>query len=405
MSLNESMEKFITKVKSKAQELRAVGINISTARTSNIILAGLPRDYLPVVTAMTTRPGDLRMEEVIDAVLSHEATPKRFDSSIYKPLPQLHHSPAVTAMSHIPHQTIDSPVACLPCPNRNYNWQHNQHSGGPSWNHQLDNYPRQQYGGPPVRLGYASQYRVFLYASSGSSGESLRCYYCGKLRHTQNVCFNKFPHLKPAWMIDEERQRSLTRVEEETQMGLGTGANTRPLGEQYDSRRNQPSLQQRIEFQDHARQDTRSSTNHNNRGQGSSNQSYHNAATALQSNYSCDIQRDTLHFDHAFATVNMDDTPFNYSIERARLSTRTSTKWLGDSGASSYYSGNKDLFVYLEQIDDTPVLSVNGWLIATGKGTIPLVIIWYEKGEQWRRNLFLEDLLYIPTLASGCNLL
>ena len=98
-------------------------------------------------------------------------------------------------------------------------------------------------------------------------------------------------------------------------------------------------------------------------------------AAALQPNYSCDIQRDTLHFDHAFATVNMDDTPFNYAIERARLSTRTSKKWLGDSGASSNCSANKDLLVYLEQIDDTPVLTGNGWLIATGMGTMPLVMI------------------------------
>ena len=266
MSLNEPVEKFITRVKSKAQELRAVGVDISTARTSNIILAGLSWDYLPVVTVMTTRPGDLRMEDVIDAVFSHEAMLKQFDSLTHKPLPQLYYSAAVTAMSHIPHQTIDSPGACLPCPNRNCNCQHNQHSGGPSRNHQLDNYPRQQYGGPPVRLGYASQYRVSPYARSGSSGEFLRCYYCGKLGHTQNVCFNKFPHLKPAWMIDEVRQRSLTIVEEERQMGLGTGANTRPLGEQHDSRRNQPSLQQRIEFQDNPRQDTKSSTNNNNCG-------------------------------------------------------------------------------------------------------------------------------------------
>jgi len=45
------------------------------------------------------------------------------------------------------------------------------------------------------------------------------------------------------------------------------------------------------------------------------------------------------------------------------------------------------------------------WLIATGKGTIPLIMIWHENGEQKRRNLFLESVLYVPTLASGCNLL
>jgi len=66
------------------------------------------------------------------------------------------------------------------------------------------------------------------------------------------------------------------------------------------------------------------------------------------------------HFEHAFATVHMDEMPFNYSIERARLSAQT-RKWLGDSGASSHCSANKDLFVYLEQIEDTPVLTGNGY--------------------------------------------
>jgi len=76
MSPTESIEKFITRAKSKAQELRAVGGDITASRMSNIILAGLPRDYLPAVTAMTTRPGDLWLEDVIDTVLSHEATLK-----------------------------------------------------------------------------------------------------------------------------------------------------------------------------------------------------------------------------------------------------------------------------------------------------------------------------------------
>lgn len=58
----------------------------------------------------------------------------------------------------------------------------------------------------------------------------------------------------------------------------------------------------------------------------------------------------------------------------------------------------------LEQIEETPVLTGNGWLIATGKGMIPLVMIWHENGQQKRQILFLENVLYIPTLASGCNL-
>jgi len=43
--------------------------------------------------------------------------------------------------------------------------------------------------------------------------------------------------------------------------------------------------------------------------------------------------------------------------------------------------------------------------MATGKGTIPLVMTWYEGGERKIRKLFLENVLYIPQIASGCNLL
>ena len=185
MSPDEPVEKFVTKVNAKAQELRAVSIDISPARMSNIILAGLPRDYLPVVTAMTTRPRALRIEDVIEAVLNDEMTLKRYDSTIPKPTHQLHHSATVTAMSH---QMSNS---CPPC-----NCQHSQQHSGPIRNHQGDNYLRQQYGNLPARQGYANKYCASPY-SSNNSGEYLRCHYCGKLGHTQNVCFNKFPHLRP----------------------------------------------------------------------------------------------------------------------------------------------------------------------------------------------------------------
>jgi len=65
MSPTEPIEKFITRAKSKAQELRAVCVDITAARTSNTILAGLLRDYLPAVIAITTRPGDLRWKMLL----------------------------------------------------------------------------------------------------------------------------------------------------------------------------------------------------------------------------------------------------------------------------------------------------------------------------------------------------
>jgi len=95
MSANEPIEKFITKVKANAQELRAVGVDITSARTSNIILAGLPQDYLPVVTGMTIRPGELQLEDVIEAVINHATALKRFNTG----KPVLHHSPSITAMT------------------------------------------------------------------------------------------------------------------------------------------------------------------------------------------------------------------------------------------------------------------------------------------------------------------
>ena len=141
---------------------------------------------------MTTPPGDLRLEDVIDAASSHEATLKRFDS--IKTVPVLHHSPATTAMSH--QQATHYPS----CPNTNCTYRRNNgHPGG---------------GGVSCsRLGYANQYRVSPYGRSGPSGETLRCYYCGKLGHTQNVCFNKYPHLKPEWMMQDERKREPPKKE------------------------------------------------------------------------------------------------------------------------------------------------------------------------------------------------
>ena len=257
-------------------------------------------------------------KDVTEAVLNHEAMLKRFEPMIAALVPQLHHSPAVTAMFHLPvHMPQEVPNTCFPCLNLNCNChQSNQHFRGPSRSYQVDNYLRQQYGSPPSCLGYASQFRVSPYAKRESSGESLRCYYCGKLGHTQNVCFNKFPYLRPAWMIEEERQRSFARS---SGQDIASGANTSPLGEQQDNRRNQVWKQHRIEFHDNARHDTRPSNNHYP-GQERLNQSPHTAASVLECGYSCDIQRDTLHFEHAFATVHT-GTSYNYSIENARLFT------------------------------------------------------------------------------------
>jgi len=47
MGPTELVDKYITRVKTKAQELRAVGVEINAARISNTILGGLPKDYLP----------------------------------------------------------------------------------------------------------------------------------------------------------------------------------------------------------------------------------------------------------------------------------------------------------------------------------------------------------------------
>ena len=266
---------------------------------------------LPVVTAMTTRPGELRLEDVIDAVINHATALKRFNTG----RPVLHHSPSITAMT----------------------------AGGPIRS----------------RSSYPNQYQQTPYHNrNGTTGEPLRCYYCGKLGHTQNVCFNKNPNLKPAWMKEQESKQGPASA---------TGANTSPTPRQNAS----AIVQQK-------------------------------PSAIVPGDYSCDIQRATLAFDHAFATLHEHE---QYSIEKAQLSTQTSREWLGDSGASSYCSANKDLFIYLEHIVETPVLTGNGWLMATGKGTIPLVMRWQENGEQKKRNCLLENVLYIPTLASGCNLL
>ena len=160
MMLTESVDKFITRVKAKAQELRAVGVEIPSARISNTILGGLPKDYLSVVTAMTTRPGNFRVEDVTEAVLNHEATLKRFEPTNSASVPQLHHSPAVTAMSHLPvHMphtvqhavAVDLPNNCPPCPVQNCTCQQNVHPVGPIRSTQLSPYVhRPQYGGVPI---------------------------------------------------------------------------------------------------------------------------------------------------------------------------------------------------------------------------------------------------------------
>jgi len=94
-----------------------------------------------------------------------------------------------------------------------------------------------------------------------------------KLGHTQNVCFNKFPHLRPPWVVGEER-RGLSSSQQ-----VPSGENTRPLGEQRANKRNQTQLQHRIEFPP---QNTRQNTSHQT------------AVAAFESTYLCDIQRDSL---------------------------------------------------------------------------------------------------------------
>jgi len=94
---------------------------------------------------------------------------------------------------------------------------------------------------------------------------------------------------------------------------MASGANIRPLGKQHDNRRSQLLGQPRIEYHHDLKP-----PNHNNHKQEFLNQSHQdplavshqNASAVLQRNYTCNIQRDTLHFEHVFATVHMDELPF-----------------------------------------------------------------------------------------------
>lgn len=156
-------------------------------------------------------------------------------------------------------------------------------------------------------------------------------------------------------MVEEERQRGFVRGQGQE---VASGSNSRPLGEVEDNRRNQVPLHRRIELPNNLSQEFASS---NNPRRESQNQSHHAVAAALEPKYTCGVLRDTRNFEQAFAMIDQTSpsysmqTPFNYSIERARLITRTSKKWLGDSGASSHCSANQDLFIHLEQIEDTPI--------------------------------------------------
>ena len=378
----QSMSQWIARVKSLVTQLRGVGVMVPPEKVANRILNGLGDKFDPMKYALQARSGALTVEIVTEDLLSWETSAARLTlppASIPPPaIPyyvasvpsqnNAHRGPMATAMSMNP---VTAPPLTCSCTCA-------VHS------HAVPTAP-----GPARHPVPVSSQRFTPYPTTipVPSSPPLVCHACGRLGHTQNRCWVRFPQLRPQWMRD---------------IVAGSPATPAPTAPS----RPQLHLAQDVHSLVHLEQDALgpdpaafSLDSYNFSGPDTPAEPpadtshafmlhHHLANRSSFSNEYCFTLRDhpRLLSQRVVGSLHPDDEP---------------GKWLVDSGASSHFSPFRHLFLSLERIEPpVKILTGNGYVLAGFKGPIPLII----KVDDRIDLLHLEDVLYVPSLQSRVNL-
>ena len=206
----QSMSQWISYMKTLVAQLRGVGIVIPSNKVANRILNGLGDRHESMKYALQARGGELTVELVTDHLLSWQAEADRKQcvqpttSFRFPPMAgqnNTHRGPMATAMTmsqenipHIPPATCICQCICGYAASNGHPGRPIQSNGNPGG--------IQSNGNPGGAIRNQGQGLAQRFSPYGPA-----CQACGKLGHTQNRCWLKFPQLKPQWARDVDTQQ------------------------------------------------------------------------------------------------------------------------------------------------------------------------------------------------------
>ena len=359
----QSMGEWISCVKSLVAQLRGVGVILEDSKVANRILNGFGKKYESMKHALQARPQPLTVEVVTEHLLSWDAT----QSSSSMPLPALpantpglpywvasvpthnnpHRGPMATAMNLAPDPASNTTASASPCPTC---------MSRPG----------------PTRASPSHSYRYNPYASTA-------CSVCSKLGHHHSCCWVRFPHLRPPWAQPPEHRHAF----DHTPRTVGTPGSSYSAHLAMDYLPVPPAPPM-SEFAFQGPDNDQPSTDF-----------------AFPTLHESLVNRSLFSNEYCFT---LRDSPHLLSLRPPEGSLHPSDApgmWLVDSGASCHYSPFFHLFLSLTPIEPPlRILTGNGFLTASFKGPIPLII----RANAQLYFLHLEDVLFVPGLQSRVNL-
>ena len=391
----QSMSDWIAHMETLAEELIAVGSQVSDDRLANRILGGLDASHDSVKQALRAREGGPNLDAIKDHLLAYELDRQITNDDKPTPAPPLYSIPRPPAHNNTHYGPMATAMPVL------------ETRGTPSVDHSaVPSIPG------PFRTAYpAHRYSPYgtpgssLFPSNAAPPQTLSCHACGKLGHTQNRCWLRFPHLKPQWVKDQEIWREARLLER-----LRTAPVSNPPAMAHIAVTSDipplPSLQPpaptttTTPVTSVAATPCAPPTPYAFAGPDSTVQpgDYAHAFFAIDDALSPGL---TPRQHYCFSLQSQPSVRSSFRSNGQILAGDEPGKWLVDSGASSHFSPFQHLFLSLTPCQPpVRILTGNGYITSLFRGTIPLVIM---VGDVVRK-LNLQNVLYVPELQSKVNL-
>lgn len=341
---NQTVEQFCSEVKALASRLATLQAPVSTQRIISKILHGLPGSFDALVMGLSLpNVGELQVEDVVEQVIAAE---QRMSLRVQ--------GSGVTPATA---EVTTGPTALL--------------------------------------------------ATTGEDRRNLVCHYCKRRGHSSNVCYDKYPKLRPShWGPPRSSRRSATpprRRDDRSPRGRESGNRSRSREEKarrsytYARGRGRSPLQEK-----------RSGGRNESRGRSDSRSKRRSPVRHRSKSCSRTISpKRSKSKEKAMVMAAEPLFEHNFSMQNSRehwkqqTASNNSTTWLWDSGASSHMTADAGIFSSLKRITPFSVLTGNGFLQAKGVGRISITLDVH--GE--RNQIEVTDVLWIPELTGGYNLL
>lgn len=239
-------------------------------------------------------------------------------------------------------------------------------------------------------------------APSNDERQNLICHYCKRRGHSSNVCYDKYPSLRPShWAPlkrrsdspqrdrtpDRRRDRTPDRRREKSPDRYRNRSRGRYSPREAVSNRNREREEDRRPHREERGREVK-------REKDPTRQQHCSQSRTLSPKRSsskgpkCMIMT-SQQFEH------------NFSMLSKELSLGNNGMWIWDSGASSHMSANRNIFSSMRKLEPFPLMTGNGELMAYGIGEVPITL--RVGGRQ--SIVKLNGVLWIPELTGGYNLL